>query len=266
MPSVGDVTAQMRAACAKAEQARTALEQAEDLAEEARDTLARALEGAHHLEADKATTLSRLTQVVDGCKGHLWPLLTEALKAAQALATHLEDQATPPPAQQPAQPAPSTQPSPRPPTQQTDPDGPPVIPPERIEQLRRELPPPVARGTGQKTHGRWIGPDGTVEQMVSGRDDDWRLAEERLKQLGMPFRSTKTSDVEMKVAARMAERGIKHAVVVINWTPCKGPFGCDTLVPVLLPEGATLTVHGVAANGTRFRKRYTGGAQPWWRS
>jgi hypothetical protein len=102
--------------------------------------------------------------------------------------------------------------------------------------------------------------------MVSGRDDDWRLADERLKRLGMPFRSTKTSDVEMKLAARMAERGIRHATVVINWTPCKGPFGCDTLVPVLLPEGSTLTVYGVTANGTKFRKRYTGGAQPWWRS
>ncbi|RDI22296.1 nucleic acid/nucleotide deaminase of polymorphic system toxin [Lentzea flaviverrucosa] len=69
----------------------------------------------------------------------------------------------------------------------------------------------------------------------------------------------------MKLAAHMAERGIKHATVIINYQPCKGRFGCDTLVPILLPEGATLTVHGVAPDGTWFRKRYSGGARPWWR-
>ncbi|MFC6093948.1 DddA-like double-stranded DNA deaminase toxin [Saccharothrix lopnurensis] len=35
-------------------------------------------------------------------------------------------------------------------------------------------------------------------------------------------------------------------------------------MPVLLPEGSTLTVHGINVNGTRTRTRYTGGAQPWW--
>ncbi|WP_420843924.1 hypothetical protein [Lentzea albidocapillata] len=33
----------------------------------------------------------------------------------------------------------------------------------------------------------------------------------------------------------------------------------------MLSEGATLTVHGVNRDGTLFRKRYTGGARPWWR-
>ncbi|WP_376774494.1 hypothetical protein [Saccharothrix tamanrassetensis] len=36
-------------------------------------------------------------------------------------------------------------------------------------------------------------------------------------------------------------------------------------MPILLPPGSTLTVHGVNAEGERFRKRYTGGARPWWR-
>ncbi|HEX5401126.1 MAG TPA: hypothetical protein VFX16_02350 [Pseudonocardiaceae bacterium] len=37
-----------------------------------------------------------------------------------------------------------------------------------VEHLRSELPPPVTRGTGQKTHGRWIAPDGSVRSVVSG--------------------------------------------------------------------------------------------------
>ncbi|MEU5692572.1 DddA-like double-stranded DNA deaminase toxin [Actinosynnema sp. NPDC020468] len=43
----------------------------------------------------------------------------------------------------------------------------------------------------------------------------------------------------------MVGEGIRHATVVINSLPCVGPFGCDTLVPILL--------------------RYAGGARPWWR-
>lgn len=145
-------------------------------------------------------------------------------------------------------------------------DDPPVIPAGRLDGLRRELPPPIKdTDSGRKTHGRWIGPDGTALPIVSGKDDDSKAADEQLRRLGIPGRSMKTADVEMKLAAHMARNGIRHATVLINNVPCWGRFGCDTLVPVLLPEGATLTVHGVTPQGTRFRKRYTGGAQPWWR-
>ncbi|WP_352243197.1 DddA-like double-stranded DNA deaminase toxin [Lentzea sp. NBRC 105346] len=101
--------------------------------------------------------------------------------------------------------------------------------------------------------------------MVSGVDDDSRAADERLRRLGLRMRAAKTSDVEMKVAARMIRAGVQHATVLINNTPCRGRLSCDTLVPIMLPEGATLTVHGVNEDGTLFRKRYTGGARPWWR-
>jgi hypothetical protein len=52
------VAAQIRAACKEAEEARTALEQAEDSAEEAHDMLARALEGSSRLESDAAAMLA----------------------------------------------------------------------------------------------------------------------------------------------------------------------------------------------------------------
>jgi hypothetical protein len=81
----------------------------------------------------------------------------------------------------------------------------------------------------------------------------------------MPGGSGRSGDVEQKLAAYMVANGIGHATLIINHRPCRGrDDSCDTLVPILLPEGATLTVYGQTANGTRTRTRYTGGVQPWW--
>jgi len=60
------------------------------------------------------------------------------------------------------------------------------VPPERVEELRRNLPPPVVPGTGQKTHGRWIAPDGKVRQVVSGRDEWSGKVNEALTAEGCP--------------------------------------------------------------------------------
>ncbi|MFD7656982.1 hypothetical protein ACFV4N_23670 [Actinosynnema sp. NPDC059797] len=128
MASTQEVAAQVRAACAKGEKARTALERAEDLAQEAHDMLARALEGARHLETDGAQILSALTGVMDACKGHYWPLLNEAVKAAQSYADHLATPAIP-------EPDPAARPSQPPLARPAAPGEPPVIPPERIEML-----------------------------------------------------------------------------------------------------------------------------------
>ncbi len=61
--------------------------------------------------------------------------------------------------------------------------------------------------------------------------------------------------VEMKAATRAVKAGVTHTEVVINNIPC-GPrrFSCDALLPILLPEGYTLTVYG-----PNYRKSYTGG-------
>ncbi|WP_433259875.1 DddA-like double-stranded DNA deaminase toxin [Actinosynnema sp. CS-041913] len=262
MASLGEVAARVRVACRKAAQARTALEQAEDLTQEAHDVLARALDGARHLESDATQMLSAFTRVVDGCRGYLWPLLNEAVKNAESLADRLAAEVLAYPASTTRRPA---QPLQRPPVRQADPDHAPVIPPDRIEQLRRELPPPVVAGSGQKTRGYWIGADGTVQPVVSGRDDDADEADTRLRDMGMPRKSAKTGDAEIKLATRMVREGVRHATVLINNEPCVGPFGCDTLVPILLPEGSSLTVYGVTEQGEPIRKRYTGGARPWWR-
>lgn len=150
-----------------------------------------------------------------------------------------------------------------------DGDTPSHIPPpprDRIEQLRQELPPPFVRGSGRKTHGRWIGPDGTAQPMVSGRDALTRRVNAILDAMGCPTLPVIASaDVELKLAARMRDEGekdpaMRHVTVVLNHRPCKGRLGCEGLLPVVLPEGYSLTVHA-----PDYRKRFTGGATPWWR-
>ncbi|MGM1058929.1 DddA-like double-stranded DNA deaminase toxin [Saccharothrix sp. Mg75] len=96
-----------------------------------------------------------------------------------------------------------------------------MIPPERIEALRRELPPPVEPGTGQRTHGRWIGPDGQVQQIISGRDARSKLVNEQLTEKGWAEGTARAGDVEMKLAAHMTANGIRHATVVLNHVVCK---------------------------------------------
>ncbi|WP_433262547.1 DddA-like double-stranded DNA deaminase toxin [Actinosynnema sp. CS-041913] len=226
MASVGDVAAGVRAACEKGGQARTALEQAEDLAQEAHAMLARALEGAHHLEADAAQVLAAFTGMVDACKGYLWPLLNEAVKGAESYADRLAAESTPAPAptsQRPAQPPqqpPTAQPQ-QPPARQSEAADPPTMPRERVEAIRRTLPPPVVTGSGQKTVGQWINSaDGTAEPVTSGFDQRSALVQSQLARMGLSAGTRRSGDVEMKVAAYMVANGIRHAEVVVNNTPC----------------------------------------------
>jgi hypothetical protein len=132
----------------------------------------------------------------------------------------------------------------------------------RIDALRAQLPPRVVPGSGQKTHGRWIGPDGTDRPIVSGRDADSAAAWELLKERGLSARTepVAVSHAEQKLAARMVRDKIAHATLVINNRPCRGPSSCDTLLPVMLPAGYSLTVHG-----PNYRKTFSGGANPPWR-
>ncbi|GAA3432829.1 hypothetical protein GCM10018954_024320 [Kutzneria kofuensis] len=137
---------------------------------------------------------------------------------------------------------------------------------DQIERLRAELPSPVVPGTGQKTHGRWVAQGGTAQQLVSGRDELSTKVNDQLRAQGCPWLPARTADdVELKLAALMREQGqtdpgMRHVTLVINNRPCKGDLSCDELVPVILPAGYSLTVHA-----PNYRKRFTGGAEPWWR-
>lgn len=131
---------------------------------------------------------------------------------------------------------------------------------ERAEALRGELPPQVDRGKGQKTHGRWISTDpaATAEPIVSGEDAMAQAARDFFISQGARRMPTTVTDVEVKLAVHMRTEGITDAAVTINNFVCVGPFGCDTLLPKILPEGSTLTVYGLSEDGQKTVTRYAG--------
>ncbi|MCP3805111.1 hypothetical protein NLX83_38185 [Allokutzneria sp. A3M-2-11 16] len=124
----------------------------------------------------------------------------------------------------------------------------------------------MARGRRQKTHGRWIGPDGGVRTIVSGEDERTPQINDTLRSMGCPRVPIATAaDVEMKLVALMREKGAddpewRHFTLVINNRPCRGILGCATLIGIMLPEGYSLTIHA-----PNYHKRIPGGAKPWWR-
>ncbi|ATE53494.1 DddA-like double-stranded DNA deaminase toxin [Actinosynnema pretiosum] len=241
MASIGEVADRLALVLELVGRCRDALAAARALVEEARAGLAGALEGAAGLEGDAARAVDALAGVADGVRDELRPLLDGIAARLEAVRAALLGEGG-----------------------GAGDDEPAAVPWERVERLRRELPPPVAPGAGQKTHGRWIGPDGQARPIVSGHDSKSALVNPALREKGMPGFTRRHGDVEMKLAAHMAANGVRHATVIINHTPCRGLLRCDTLVPILLPEGSTLTVHGVNQKGIRIRIRYTGGARPWW--
>jgi hypothetical protein len=71
---------------------------------------------------------------------------------------------------------------------------------------------------------------------------------------------TVTDHVEGHVAARMrVDGGPREVTLVINKAPCADrPFGCDRLLPDIIPAGSRLTVYVVEANGPRLYRTYEG--------
>lgn len=137
------------------------------------------------------------------------------------------------------------------------------LPSDRIDALRRTLPPDVpprgqrVRGAPQpKTHGRWVDSSGREHEEVSGWDDKYRSAKAWFESRGKKVPTT-VSDVEIKLAVHMQENCIKNATLIINNTPCVGMAGCDTLLPEILPDGYTMDVYGSGG----FHKVYRGRAK-----
>ncbi|WP_410576659.1 DddA-like double-stranded DNA deaminase toxin [Amycolatopsis sp. lyj-108] len=142
-------------------------------------------------------------------------------------------------------------------TTQTKPDP---VSQDRVGELKRGLPPRVDRGEGQKTHGQWVtdSGDGEAGHIVSGRDDLEADAVQFFKDQGVRRMPSTTADVEVKLAVHMQNKGITSATVAVNNEVCKGPFGCETLVPKILPQGSALTVYGTTPDGTPIGTTYLG--------
>ncbi|WP_439661619.1 DddA-like double-stranded DNA deaminase toxin [Lentzea sp. HUAS TT2] len=238
MTSLGDVGDALRRVLDTIDQSIAVHHQASELAEHARELLRAIGSGSNHADVEQACAW--FTRVIEGIsepEGQVSTLATIADEIRSYLHRHGLTQEV----------------SPQQLSQSTA---------EQVETLRRQLPPPVQAGSGQKTHGRWFTP-GSMEarSVVSGEDDEsaevWRVLQEtRFPEKGPPITIT---HVETKLAVRMRREDVKHASVVINYTPCRMKWGCDNLLPVLLPDGCTLTVYG-----PNYRKTFTGGKRPPW--
>ncbi|MFC6093925.1 DddA-like double-stranded DNA deaminase toxin [Saccharothrix lopnurensis] len=234
MASPDEMTAAVAAACDKASKGKEALGRAGDLAEEASTLLTIALEGG--TTGDKDALLATFQNVVEGINA-LWRMLGTGMDLARLLGGSLRKGAA-----EPSRIAPVTPPvSRKPPTVSAGqarvaapPAALPPLAPERIEQLRRDLPPTVVGGTGQKTHGRWIAPDGSTQREISGRDEWTPKVNTALADEGCPRLPVVTdADVELKLAARMREQGpadpaLHHLTLVLNYAPClRHEVACD---------------------------------------
>jgi hypothetical protein len=72
--------------------------------------------------------------------------------------------------------------------------------------------------------------------------------------------ATTTDHLEAKLAAQMRREQITHAVVLTNNPPCDyDPYGCEKILPRLLPAAAQLTVYVRDDDGqVRLWHTYTG--------
>lgn len=98
--------------------------------------------------------------------------------------------------------------------------------------------------------------DGEQNPMRSGRDPS---AAADLKP-GYRMIATTTDHLEAKLAARMRRQQTKEASLITNNAPCDyEPYGCDAILPRLLPAGSRLTVFVREDDGqVRLWRTYTG--------
>lgn len=142
--SVQDIVAAVNQAVVKSEAAGTQLQQAGQAADEAAQALAQAAQGSSDQGLSQAVgALAEAVQVVGGISRMVAKVSGDLSAYAKSLAgDQRQDEAR-------SRSAPSGG------MKDAAPDDP-------VEKARRELPPPVTRGKGQKTHGRWFAPGKTL--------------------------------------------------------------------------------------------------------
>jgi hypothetical protein len=98
-------------------------------------------------------------------------------------------------------------------------------------------------------------------QIVSGHDQLSQAADQMFRSWDLG-RLTVAAHAEMKLATRLriehARTGRpQHATIVQNNMPCPNKRGCGSLLPLMLPEGCSLTVHA-----PNYQRTFTGGMRP----
>jgi hypothetical protein len=222
-----------------------ALRHTQQLLAESRDELATTAHGS------QAPDLHHATAAMDHGRARTVDVHRLLVEAQQAIERYLAHIGAPAPASEPFA---ATAPVKR----AARPDPEPAA--DRVQRMLDELPEPVPKPnpTGKKTHGRIVG-DPAAEVIVSGVDDysaeAWRLL--LAAGLSPKFKPMSVNHVEMKVAVRMIQTGRRTVEIALNNEPCAGFLSCRALLPVILPQGYTITVHGPNYHGV-----FTGG-QKW---
>ncbi|MGW5051402.1 DddA-like double-stranded DNA deaminase toxin [Actinokineospora sp. NPDC004072] len=230
--SLADAVAAIREGLAKVDAGRAALISAATLFDGARTTVQQVTRGSQRPEPGQAiaahtTALNRIAEV-----------LGQAAEVHRVFSDYL---ATVAGDTQPAQ-APPRRPVPTPTS-----TGAPTPGRDRVEQLRRDLPPPIeGRRSGRKTHGRWFVGDRPAQSLVSGEDKVSDLAGSYLAQFGANLAAIRTH-VEIKLAALIRQRHehtgqTPRVTLVINNEICGGSASCQVYLPRLLPPGCSITV------------------------
>jgi hypothetical protein len=134
-----------------------------------------------------------------------------------------------------------------------------------LEALRSQLPPKfdtgptsgIAKDNLGNVSGEITSGGGTFKNLIA-------RANSRLAQWGFRTPAARAVDVEQKVAASMLNADgssrISSVDLVINNSKgvCGGPLGCDMVLPYILNEGQSLTVHYVDDSGVWHSNVYQG--------
>jgi len=124
----------------------------------------------------------------------------------------------------------------------------------------------------KETAGLFYDSDGMLHEYDSSQNEDSRRTWAIGRDIGVfdpRGPSFLVDHVEVKVAAGMRDAGLMSGVLVINKTdgPCGrgrdgsiAPASCLSVVPQLLPEGATLVVWWPGSDGQPVTQTFVGGA------
>ncbi|WP_326559688.1 DddA-like double-stranded DNA deaminase toxin [Micromonospora sp. NBC_01796] len=113
----------------------------------------------------------------------------------------------------------------------------PSPPPSWLADAARTLP---ARQPKDPTHGVAVIDGRQIPMIRSGREA------EAAADLKPAYRliATTTDHVEAKLAARMRREHATEATLLVNNPPCEyTPYGCEQILPRLLPAGTRMTVY-----------------------
>ncbi|WP_370942572.1 DddA-like double-stranded DNA deaminase toxin [Amycolatopsis sp. cg5] len=217
MDNVEAIAAAVRKAINAAERGRSHLEKVGSLLSELHEQYSKAFAGSTNEDVTPLAGDVERVRVEE-----LAPLITRLVQAQRDLEAYASGLTGPSPAE-PQVTRPKAEPDDRgrhgvhTTTEEPDP-----VSQERLDEQRAELPPPVIKNSGAKTHGRWAADDDSAEfaPIKSGmKDDMYKQTAAHLESIGMGQYAI-ASHVEPKLAVHMAQTGLTNVVVTINNTPC----------------------------------------------